>query len=193
MEEKTNDLFRRIQAFADAGKDINRFYDDRAVLDSFLDSYYQHELCAVTEDAAFNKMLLPLNQRAYPIQEQLDWLLSHGANINDGGEDRPLMNAVSALDAPMTEYLLAHGADPMYDDPENEIIPYGCGNYYIDDLDIRLLDESFSRNKDPEVFKSALRIAVLLAQYGVTNVQTHCITIDGENRTVRIRQAEVRY
>lgn len=104
MEEKTNALFHRIQAFAAAGKDINRFYDDRAVLDGFLDSYYQHELCAVHEDEAFNKMLLlSLNQRAYPIQEQLDWLLSHGADINDGGEDRPLMNAVSVLDAPMAQ------------------------------------------------------------------------------------------
>lgn len=45
------------------------------------------------------------------------------------------MLAVGNLDVAMTEYLLNRGADPHYDLP-SEGIPYGCGNYYIDNLDI---------------------------------------------------------
>ena len=73
------------------------------------------------------------------------------------------------------------------------LIPYGCGNYYIDDLDVTLLNYSFEPNAKKEVFDQVLKIATLFAKYGVTDVHTHCISIDGESRIVSVTQAKVKY
>lgn len=102
------------------------------------------------------------------------------------------MLAVGNLDVAMTEYLLAHGADPHYAN-EDDRIPYGCGNYYIDSLDIATRDESFATAPDKNVFDRILQIVVLFAKHGVTDVHTHCISIDRKTRTVSVSQAKVKW
>ena len=145
----------------------------------FLESYYYCE-------AAANEKDLPVEDRPSGVLDVLHCLLSHGATLNPKEEERqPLMAPVGALDVAMTEYLLEKGADPHYDLPYN-IIAYGCGNYYIDELDILVMEESFVNAPDTSVFDRALQIAVLLAKHGVANVRTHCIVIDGEEKTVQV-------
>lgn len=68
-----------------------------------------------------------------------------------------------------------------------------CGNYYIDDLDIAAMDESFVTAPDKNVFDRILQIAVLFAKHGVTDVHTHCISIDSKTRTVSVSQAKVKW
>ena len=191
-------LFDEIKAYTESGKDINKFHSKEAVLFFFLDSYYQHDAYGyddvedVPEDAIAEEINLPLDKRQSGILAQMEWLLAQGANINDGGEWLPLMLAVGNLDVAMTEYLLDHGADPNYAG-EDDGVPYGCGNYYIDDLDIAALDESFVTALDRNVFDRILQIAVLFAKHGVTDVHTHCISIDSKTRTVSVSQAKVKW
>ena len=136
---------------------------------------------------------MPLDERPNKIFEQMKWLVEHGADLNDGGEWLPLMPPVANLDYAMTKFLLENGANAHYDSNEDGDIPYGCGNYYIDDLDVTLLNYSFEPNAEKKVFDQVLKIATLFAKYGVTDVYAHCVSIDGATRTVSVTQAKVKY
>lgn len=182
-------VFDEIKAYADSGKDMNQFHSKEAVLFLFLDSYYQHDVYDY-EDATTVEITLPLDKRPSGVLAQMEWLLAQGANINTCGEWLPLMLAVGNLDVAMTEYLLAHGADPHYAN-EDDRIPYGCGNYYIDSLDIATRDESFAAAPDKNVFDKILQIAVLFVKHGVTDIHTRCISIDSNTRTIRVSGAKV--
>ena len=70
---------------------------------------------------------------------------------------------------------------------------YGCGNYYIDDLDVTMLNYGSEPKPRKEILDQVLKIAALFAKYGVTDVYTHCISIDGETKTVTVAQAQVKY
>ena len=193
----TDKLFVKIKDYVENGGDINSFYEDRAMLYEFLEEYYQlvvYDPKVEYDDAYYAEELwLPLEKRPNKIFDQMRWLIEHGADLNAGGEWLPLMPPVANLDYAMTEFLLANGANAKYDSNEDGDIPYGCGNYYIDDLDVTLLNYSFEPNAKKEVFDQALKIATLFAKYGVTDVHTHCISIDGESRTVSVTQAKVKY
>ncbi len=187
--------FEKIKAHVEAGKDINQYCNDYAVLFDFLDSYYLHDAygyasCTdVPEDAVAEELELPLAQRKSGVLEQVEWLLSHGADVNDGGDWLPLMLAVGYLDVAMTEWLLEQGANPHSDLDEES--PFGCGNYYIDELDAIALHESLGNGADKRVFEKILQIALLFAKKGVANIQTHCIKID--SNTVSVSQAKVKF
>ena len=172
--------FGKIKKHVLAGRDINEFDDREPVLYYFLDVYYQN-------NPNRKELRLPLEQRASGILGELSWLLSHGAKVNVDGERQPLMPPVGNLDAAMTAYLLENGANPHFDISEDEA-PYGCGNFYIDDLDRILLDESFVTGPDQSVFDRVLQIAALFAKYGVAGVHTYCISIDKKTRTVSTRR-----
>lgn len=190
------EIFNKIKAHVESGKDINEYCTRESVLYFFLGSYYQHDVYGygdiedVPENAVAEELKLPLKDRPSGILDQMNWLLDHGADVNAGGEWLPLMDAVGSLDVAMTEYLLEHGANPHYAGRDDGI-PYGCGNYYIDELDIIALDESFVSNPDKSVFDRVLQIAVLFAKQGVTDVHTHCISIDSKTRTVSVSKAKV--
>ena len=185
-------VFEEIKAHVAAGQNINEFSNDAAVLYIFLDEYYRCSPCDCddAENLSNREPSMPLVDRPSGILAKLEWLFAHGADVNAGGEWLPLMQAVGNLDVAMTAYLLDHGADPHYAG-EDDGIPYGCGNYYIDDLDIALLDESFVSDPDKSVFDRVLQIAVLFAKHGVTDVHTHCTSIDSKTRTIHISKAKV--
>ena len=193
----TDILFEKIKSFVEAGNEINSFYEDRSVLYEFLEEYYQLVVydpnVEYDDDYYAEELWVPLKERANKIFDQMSWLIEHGADLNAGGEWLPLMPPVAYLDYSMVEFLLENGANAQYDFTEDGEIPYGCGNYYIDDLDVALLNYSFEPNAKKEVFDQVLKIATLFAKHGVTNVHTHCISIDGESRTVSVTQAKVKY
>lgn len=193
----TDTLFERIRKFVEDGGDINSFCKDSAVLFEFLVEYYHSVVydpnIEYDDDYYAEELWLPLEERPNKIFDQIKWLIEHGADLNAGGEWLPLMPPVGNLDYAMTEFLLANGANAHYDSNEDGDIPYGCGNYYIDDLNVTLLNYSFEPNAKKEVFDQVLKIATLFAKYGVTDVHTHCVSIDGATRTVSVTQAKVKY
>ena len=193
----TDILFEKIKSFVEAGNEINSFYEDRSVLYEFLEEYYQLVVydpnVEYDDDYYAEELWVPLKERSNKIFDQMNWLIEHGADLNAGGEWLPLMPPVAYLDYSMVEFLLENGANAQYDSNEDGEIPYGCGNYYIDDLDVTLLNYSFEPNAKKEVFDQVLKIATLFAKHGVTNVHTHCISIDGESRIVSVTQAKVKY
>ena len=195
-------LFRDIQSFAADGNDINTFFKNQSVLYGFLDHYYQLIVYSpiigaeneYKDDGSISEtLLLPLSKRPYNIEEKMNWLLEHGADPNAGGEYLPLMLPVSYLDFAMTEFLLNHGASAHYNGSDKGEIPFGCGNYYIDDLDITALNYSLDGNATEVIFDQILKIATLFAKQGVTDVGGHCLSIDGETRLVSLTQAKVKY
>lgn len=189
-------LFERIKAFADGGGDINSYYPDSSVLYEFLEAYYwQMYDTDVDRDENYyhEELWMSLEERPNSIEEQIKWLINHGADTNADGDWPPLIPPVANLDYAMTEFLLNHGADPHYDGDDEGGVSFGCGNYYIDDLDITLLNYSFEPDARQEIFDQALKIAVLFAKHGVTDVHTRCVSIDGATRTVSVAQARVKY
>ena len=193
----TDILFDKIKKFVESGHDINSFCEDGAILCEFLEEYYHFVVydpnIEYDDDYYAEELWLPLDERPSKILEQMKWLVDHGADLNDGGEWLPLMPPVAHLDYAMIEFLLENGANAHYDSNEDGDIPYGCGNYYIDDLDVTLLNQSFEPNAQKKVFDQVLKIATLFAKYGVTDVYTHCVSIDGATRTVSVTQAKVKY
>lgn len=193
----TDILFEKIKKFVENGGEVNSFYKDSAVLYEFLEEYYHFVVydpnVEYDDDYYAEELWVPLKERSNKIFDQMSWLIEHGADLNAGGEYLPLMPSVAHLDYSMVEFLLENGANAQYDSDEDSEIPYGCGNYYIDDLDVTLLNYSFEPNAKKEVFDQVLKIATLFAKHGVTDVHTHCISIDGDSRTVSVTQAKVKY
>lgn len=187
-----------IFVYTESGNDMIHDSVEDGALYSLLDAYYQHDVYGfddvedVPEDAVAEELALPLEERKSGVLFQMEKLLAHGAAVNASGDQQPLMLAVGNLDIAMTEYLLEHGANPHYDLPD-EGIPYGCGNYYLDALDLCALDESFVTEPDRDGFDRILRIAMLFAKRGVTDVQTHCISIDSRTRHIAVKQAKMKY
>ena len=195
-------LFRDIQSFVADGNDINVFFENESVLYGFLDYYYQlivyspiigDENEYKDDGGISSELLLPLSKRAYNIKEKMNWMLEHGADPNAGGEWLPLMPPVAYLDFAMTEFLLNHGANAHYVGSDDGDIPFGCGNYYIDDLDITALNYSLDGNATKAIFDQILKIATLFANRGVTDVGGHCLSIDGKTRSINLTQAKVKY
>lgn len=191
----------RIVAVVDNGGDINELIGGASYLHEYLDTYYQSHIYRIDacekddecEDAPFSDELkLPLDKRSSNVSRHLDWFMENGADPNAGEKYYPLMRGVGNADAAMTEYLLSHGADPFYDEREGDI-PYGGGNWYIDELDTTMLHESFVTKPDITLFDAILQTAAVLAKYGVTNSGDYCIRIDAETRTVTATQAKVKF
>lgn len=189
-------MFKDIQTHVESGNDINSFYEDKSVLYEFLDYYYQliiYDPINDEEDYFAEELLLPLAERSYDIVTKLQWMFDNGVDPNAGGEWVPLMPPVAFIDYAMTEFLLEHGANALFDTEDEGDIPYGCGNWYIDELDVIALNCSFEPSAKKIVFDQILKIATLFAKHGVTDVHTHCIDIDSEKRTVSVTQARVKY
>lgn len=198
---KADILFDKIKTFVDSGKDINSFYEDSSVVYEFLETYYQqvvyspgaHHSTDDGSDDYAKELLLPLEERPNNIARQIHWFMDHGADMNDGGDYPPLIPPVAFLDYAMVELLLANGANAQFDMSEDGEIPCGCGNYYIDDLDVTMLNCGREPKIREILFDRVLKIVSLFAKYGVTDVHTHCISIDGKTRTISVTQAQVKY
>ena len=175
-----------------------RNFEQTKDLDDCLYCYYNHDVYGyddiddVPEEAVAEELKLPLEQRESGILRKVAELCKDISQLNPPGEDQPLMRSVGNLDYYMTEYLLEHGANPHFDIQEGDI-PFGCGNYYIDEMDLIAMEEGFATDCDQTVFDRILKIAQLFAKHGVTNVRTYCITIDSETKTVQVAQAKTKF
>ncbi len=115
----------------------------------------------------------PVEERETGIGEAISILLGKGHDINeaDGGFNS-LMIVVGYTDPRMAEYMIAHGADcrkvpdNLMDEEEDPAGPKT--NWYLDEIDIDLLDADSERNvKDIEKYKDNLiSMAKILANAG---------------------------
>lgn len=188
------EYLREVQERVSRGEDINRIEPKESVLFHYLERYYSdiYENRPEEEETA-EILTLPLQERADGVFEALSWLFAHGADPNTGEEWRPLMSSVSNMDASVTEYLIQNGADPNYDDGEEiaEGVPFGSGNWYIDELDIFFFHGLYHASQS--VFEAAINTVAVLAAHGVTANGKYCITIDPANRTVKVDPPQMKY
>lgn len=121
--------FCRIQHAVEAGKNIIELNGNSSCLHDYLRSYYQShiyhwdvyinmDIDDIPEEPFPEELTQALEIRRSEVLKHLNWFFENGADPNCGNNEYPLMRAVGNLDAPMTEYLIQHGANPLNDGEE---------------------------------------------------------------------------
>ena len=144
-------------------------------LEAFLFAYYWD----ITDCEEYPvELTLPLNQRA-GLLEQLEKYVVDIEDINQGNGFNPLMTAVENGDAPMTKYLIEHGASVFYW-PEMES---GETNYYLDDLDINYMHQSWSGKRFVDALLETAKVLVTVGGYS-EDYHGLCLSIDIRKREI---------
>ena len=168
-----------------------------------VDTYYQCVIGKIDElddddvyeEAPFpEEFLLPVEDRRSGIGDALIQLINAGHHVDDAdGGFNALMLAVGSGDAPMVRFLINHGADANKWPEMDETPLPGEGNYYLDDIDIHYMDESFANDKDIEYMKALHRTALVLVEDAHLGPYSgYCLKID-ENGNVSLSPAKVRF
>ena len=168
-----------------------------------LDTYYQCVIGKIDEiadddidceDEPFpEEFLQAVEDRSSGIGIALTQLLDAGFDIDGSdGYFNALMLAVGGGDALMVHFLLEHGADASsWPDMENSLP--GEGNYYLDDIDIHFMNESFANDKDVEYMKALHRTALVLVEDAHLGPYSgYCLKID-DNGNVSLSPAKVKF
>lgn len=120
---------------------------DKQIIYGLLCAYYDGEIFKGMElDDINSEIFKPLEKRPSGILKALETLMPLEHDINDESDWTPLMMSVANLDYYMTEYLIKHGAIPLYwydredDIKEHEQMGIPLNNYYLEDIDINLMD-----------------------------------------------------
>ena len=144
-----------------------------------IDKYYQ---TIDDGDQYPDEFLAPEEERKSGIGKTLSQALNDGCSVDDSdGYFNALMLAVGSGDAPMVHFLIQHGANAnswpgMNDEPQLE-----GGNYYLDDIDIHIMDEGFARDKDIAYINGLCRTAMVLAKEAhLGPYKGFCLRIDEE-------------
>lgn len=158
---------------------------EKPSLSQLLKHYYECIYDGLEEDAYSPELCQELFAREPELLEALAWFCENGYTDFDsaGEKDLSLEDAVMEADAPMTEYLLLKGANPLTNNCE-----ITNNNFYMEDLDVQLFD---LRGSDH--FNSILQTARVLAKYGVTYGSYLNIEIDKSERSIRIHSPKYKY
>ena len=209
FEQAANYDFDAIKEYFESGHSINICDESGSSLfAAFIDGYSRHgdnedELEKLKEHDLNDKFWYhyltekqktPLQERnGGKIVEQLDWFLQHGADINlndltkSGDVETPLSFAIRDEDFYLAEYLLEHGADPKVWLSDERFPWEEHEDYLIEHMDVMMFDSSGER------FENELRIAALLAHYGLDDFFGYCLSIDRENRTINGHKPNLMY
>ncbi len=166
-------------------KSKNSELSEKPSLSLFLKCYYDGVYKGLDEDSYCDKLCQDLFGREPELLEALEWFCENGyADFEYTGEsDVSLEDAVMEADAPMTEYLLLRGADPLTNNCE-----ITNNNFYMEDLDVQLFDL-----RGGEHFNAILQTARILAKHGVTYGSYLNIEINKNERTVQIHSPRYKY
>ena len=169
-------LFNDIKAYANKSKNVNTFIENKPILYLFLDHYYQTIIYSQVkndDESEYydfsDELFLPLEERAYDIGSKIKWLVRNGAELNPQGDMQPLIHPVFYLDLHMVELLLSLGASPFFESIYEGDLINGCGNYYIDDIDLTIVNYCYAPVKKDAILTQANKIISLFREYGVTN------------------------
>ena len=138
------------------------------------------------------ELILPLNERSSGVCEAMCWLVDNRFDLNEGDCFNPLMMAVTFADAPMTEFLIGHGADANYWPDMDELPGIPITNYYLADIDIAYLNDDLPHER--RYVQALLRTATVLLRDGKTgSFRGLCLTADAENREVTLSGPHWKY
>ena len=140
---KFKEYFDKIKMLVENGGDVNSVMCGNTLAGNLVQLYYLDKFgkgeSAVKTD---------LKERKDGIFEMLEWLCGKGADL-DKGESPPLMFAVEEFDAPMTKYLLSHGANVC-----TKINNYTGNNWCMEHIaDALVNSDEFSKNEIYEVVR----------------------------------------
>ena len=154
-------------------------------LSLFLKCYYADLYEELEEEAYCEELCQDLFGRAPELLEALEWFCENGyTDFDDTDEkDVSLEDAIMEADAPMVEYLILHGANPLTHNCE-----ITNNNFYMEDLDVQIFNLRGS-----EHFNAILQTARILAKSGVTYGSYLNIEIDKKERTIRIHSPKYKY
>lgn len=153
-------------------------------LTDFLYDYYE----SVCGDDNFSLELTKDLASRNDLLSKIQAILKNQVNLNPTDYDTPLMASVMHFDAAMTEFLIENGADINFcgyaeDDTED--------NYYLDDLDIRYLNNY----KDKAITDAIIATAKAIVLKGGYNKNYYglCLAIDIEERQITLSPPEFKY
>ena len=173
----------------------------RNAIEEALNSYYNTQYVQDEDSPDYDESAvifdngIPLADRKGRILEKLEKLLAEGVDPNDAPDgEYPLMRAVANLDAPMVSWLIQHGADCRKWLAEGEELEPYERNWYLEDLDITMLNESFVTNANRSLFQAAFDTACVLVKEGGLQepFYGYCIQVT-ENREIIGSQAQVKF
>ena len=147
------------------------------------------------ESAVFFDHRIPLEKRKSDILARIEKLLADGVDLNDAPDgDYPLMSAVGNYDALMVSYLIGKGADCRKWLAEGEEPEPGRRNWYLEDLDIAGMDESFATDPNNDLFQAIFDTACVLVKEGGLQEPFYgfCISVT-ENREISFAQARTKF
>ena len=140
---KFKEYFDKIKMLVENGGDVNSVMCGNSLAGNLVQLYYLDKL-----NDGKNIIKKELEERKDNIFEMLEWLRSNGADLNKG-ESPPLMFAVEEFDAPMTKYLLSHGANVC-----TKINNYTGNNWCMEHIaDALVNSDEFSKNEIYEVVR----------------------------------------
>ena len=181
-------------------RDIERGEDASACVYHLIDLYYQCVIGIMHDDIGDGspsfpeELLLPVEERNSGIGDALVRLINTGHDIDEADDYfNALMLAVGAGDAPMTHFLIKHGADAKAWPGMDEDLPFENENFYLEDIDIHCMDEYFEKDTDIDCLKALYRTAVVLVEDAHLGPYCgHCMKID-ENGEVSFEPPKLRY
>ena len=202
--------FSSIQECIERGNSINICNENgNSLFAEFLNGYYSHGDIPDEEVAELDsrdqgdyefwesflsyRQQTPLESRSSDILSQMNFFFTHGTDVNlcklkpGGMVETPLSIAVCAEDYYITKYLLEHGANPkvwlFHEGPPGKQQEH----WLIEHMDVRMIDSK------GEQFDNELRIAALLAKYGLDDFCGLCISIDKKTRTINGHKMKMMY
>lgn len=184
-------------------REIKKNEIDKEVILQFLCAYYDDYINGWAENDYIysdedeeeefpEELTMPLDERISGVFEAITWLTEQGYDLNEGEDDCPLMMTVGYADAPMTQFLIQHGADPtkwpfMEETPEKM-----RSNYYLDDIDIAYFDEHWPRTE--RYVQALLQTAKVLTVDGkLGGYGGLCLLIDEEKREITLGSPKWKY
>ena len=163
----------------------NGVLTEKPSLSMFLKHYYSDVYGGLDEESYCDELCHDLFGREPELLEALGWFCENGFTDFEytGESDVSLEEAVMEADAPMTEYLILKGANPLTNNCE-----ITNNNFYMEDLDVQIFNL-----RGGEHFNAILQTARILAKYGVTYGSYLNIEIDKMERTVQIHSPRYKY
>ena len=166
---------------------LDEYYDTQYVQDEDSPDY--------DESAVFFDYGVPLEERKCDVMDKIEQLLADGVDLNDAPDgEYPLMSAVVNLDAQMVSYLIGKGADCRKWHAADEEPEPGERNWYLEDLDIAGMHESFVTYPNKDLFQAIFDTACVLVKEGGLQEPFHgyCIKVT-EDRVISFAQARTKF
>lgn len=118
-----------------------------AYYDEYIDGCLDNDYFCDDEEDFPEELTKPLAERTSGVYEAITWLVENGYDFDEGESDCPLMMSVGYADAPMTQFLIQHGANLTKCPFIDERVEITQSNYYLDDIEYAYYDRRWQRTE----------------------------------------------